>query len=266
MKIAVILGNVSLETNPDFIRLKNGLESAGYSLFPHTAEYALPDGTDMVLGAGGDGTYLRAARLAARAGVPVLGVNFGRLGFLSENTVDTTLEAFAKGDLKTKERVLLRAKAGEGEYIALNEVVARRTGPAMLGVRVSVNGRELPVYWGDGLMVATSAGSTGYNLSVGGPIVLPSSKVFIIAPIAPHNLNVRPLVVPNDCRIEMEFVSRDENVSISVDNQNFMLDRKEKVEVSMAQFSLKRLCLGDSSFIQALSDKLFWGEDRRNER
>lgn len=266
MKIAVILGNVSLETNPDFIRLCNGLASAGHQTVMQTSDSILPPGVDLVLGAGGDGTYLRAARLAARAGIPVLGVNFGRLGFLSENTVDTTLDALAKGDWTVKERVMLRASAGVGEYIALNEVVARRTGPAMLGVKVSVNGRELPVYWGDGLMVATSAGSTGYNLSVGGPIVLPSSKVFIIAPIAPHNLNVRPLVVPNDCRIELEFISRDQNVSISADNQFFMLDRDSRLEISMAQFSLKRLCLGDSSFIQALSDKLFWGEDKRNER
>lgn len=267
MKVVAILGKRTFGTDSEFIRLADGIRSAGHELTVLGDDDVLPADAGMILSVGGDGTYLGASKIAALNGVPILGVNFGRLGFLSENTVDTTLQAFREGKFVQKTRVMLNAVASTGEeYIALNEIVARRTGPAMLGVRLTVNGRELPTYWGDGLIIATSAGSTAYNMSAGGPIVLPSSKVFIITPIAPHNLNMRPLVIPNDSRISMEFLSRDQMVDLSADNQSVLVPCNTTVAVSMAQFSLKRMCLGDSSFIQALSDKLFWGEDKRNER
>lgn len=266
MKIVAILGDPAFVSNADYIRLVQGIQSCGHSLCVLQKEEEFPQDADVVLGVGGDGTFLGAARLAAKHDIPVMGVNFGRLGFLSENTVDMTIDAFRNSSFKLKERAMLSADVAGEEFVAVNEIVAHRTGPAMLGVRITIGERTLPTYWGDGLIIATASGSTAYNLSVGGPIVLPSSKVFLIAPIAPHNLNVRPLVIPDNSRITMEFVSRDAKISFSADNQSMLLDRDAKVNVSMAQFSLKRLCLEDSSFIKALSDKLYWGEDKRNEK
>ena len=149
---------------------------------------------------------------------------------------------------------------------ALNEFTVHRSGAAMLGVQVSVDGVRLPTYWADGLIVSTSSGSTAYSLSSGGPIVLPESKVLIITPIAPHNLNVRPLVVPDSSEISLKMHSRDGRFELSVDNRTVEVSEGTEVTVGMAQFSLKRVRLGRSNFINALTDKLFWGEDVRNIR
>lgn len=266
MEIAVFLGKEEYASTPDFTELSQGLRQAGCNLQLISGDDALPSACDLVLSVGGDGTYLRAARLCSRNGLPLMGVNFGRLGFLSEFSVEAAVSAIKTGSFRQKETPLLQAFTGDKTLLAMNEVVVHRAGPAMLGVRVEVDGKLLPTYWGDGLVIASAAGSTAYNMSVGGPIVLPSSKVFVIAPVAPHNLNVRPLVVPSDCRICMSFDSREDVVGLSADNQQLSVSADRKIEVSMAQFSLKRLCPVESSFIQALKDKLFWGEDKRNER
>lgn len=266
MKVVAVLGYKSDENTAEYRRLREGIENCGHVFRLLDDPSALPPDSGLILSLGGDGTFLRVARYAALAGIPVLGVNFGTLGFLSENTVDATIKAFETGHYTVKERSLLRAGTPGGEFFALNEIAVRRTGPAMLGVKAVVDGRELPTYWGDGLIVATAAGSTAYNLSVGGPIVFPSSKVLIISPIAPHNLNVRPLVIPSDRNIRLSFVSRDEGLCFSADNQSVTLDKDSEIEISLAQFSLKRVCLEDTSFVKALCDKLSWGEDKRNER
>ena len=140
-----------------------------------------------------------------------------------------------------------------------------RSGAATLGVTVSVDGNSLPVYWSDGLLVATSSGSTAYSLSVGGPIVLPDSKVLIISPIAPHNLNVRPLVVPDSSVIEIGFVSRDSRVLFTADNRTAEIQAIARIRISRADFPLNRIKLDGSNFINALTGKLFWGEDIRND-
>ncbi len=266
MKVVVILGYRKDENTADFQRLRDGIIACGHSFELLADGQEVPADMSMLLCVGGDGTFLRGARIASRAGVPILGVNFGRLGFLSENSVDATIHAFQTGTFREKERSMLVANTPEGGFVALNEISVRRSGPAMLGVNVNVDGRSLPTYWGDGLVVSTSAGSTAYNLSVGGPIVFPSAHVNIIAPIAPHNLNVRPLVVPSEMPVTLSFVSRDENVCFSADNQSMVLKKDSVVTISLAQFSLRRLCLEDSSFVKALCDKLCWGEDIRNER
>jgi NAD+ kinase len=134
----------------------------------------------------------------------------------------------------------------------------------MLSVDVCVDGVMLPTYWGDGLVVSTSSGSTAYSLSVGGPIVLPESKVLIIAPIAPHNLNMRPLVVPDTSVITLKVHSRDGHFEFSADNRTAEIAESTVIKIQMAQFSLKRVRLNKSNFIQALTEKLYWGEDVRN--
>jgi NAD+ kinase len=147
---------------------------------------------------------------------------------------------------------------------SLNEVAIHRKGASMLGIRVSVNGETLPTYWADGLIVSTSSGSTAYSLSAGGPICLPDTKVLVITPIAPHNLNVRPLVVPETSKVDIAFESREGVAVMTTDNQTVEIVQDWTIHVEMAQFSLKRIRLAESGFVRALTSRLFWGEDMRN--
>ena len=147
---------------------------------------------------------------------------------------------------------------------ALNEISVSRVSPSMLGVDVEVDGAQLPTYWADGLLVATSSGSTAYSLSVGGPICLPETKVFIVAPISPHNLNVRPLIVPEGSRICISLRSRDDRAVLSMDNRNYTVPAGTRIEVGAAPMRLRLLRLGQSNFINALRTRLLWGEDVRN--
>ena len=134
----------------------------------------------------------------------------------------------------------------------------------MLGVDVRVDGAALPTYWADGLLVATSSGSTAYALSVGGPICMPETRLFIVAPIAPHNLNVRPLIVPESSRLQISIRSRDERAVLTLDNRNYTVPAGTQIEVCAAPKRLLRMHLGQSNFIGALRSRLLWGEDVRN--
>lgn len=272
MKIAVFIKNCAIESVPRLVRLRRDLVSAGSTLYDLRNKEDLQEGTDLLLSVGGDGTFLSAAKRVAPMGIPILGVNFGRLGFLSENAPEDIVAPLMKGEYTIEQRTMLKLDVDGAEPgpafspYALNEVTIHRIGSAMLGVRVSVNDQPLPTYWADGLLVATSSGSTAYSLSVGGPICTPDARVLIIAPIAPHNLNVRPLVVPNTARIGMELISRDTSVTLSVDNRNEIVPDSIRLSISMAQFSLKRVRLNKSNFVKALTSRLFWGEDARNGR
>ena len=199
-----------------------------------------------------------------------MGVNLGRMGFLSENRPEDVADALLAGEYTVEDRAILHAGVVTGSQAvdswpyALNEMSVRRCGPAMLGVDVLLDGVQLPTYWADGLVISTSSGSTAYSLSVGGPIVLPESKVLIISPIAPHNLNIRPLVVPDSSEIVLRMHSRDGLYEFSADNRSVDVHENVEVQISVAQFSLKRVRLNRSNFINALTEKLFWGEDVRN--
>lgn len=265
MNIAVFSGRPDFIANEEYSKLESALRAAGHNLVYVRRGAKFPSGVELLLSVGGDGTFLSASDMAAPLGIPVLGVNLGRLGFLSENTPEAVRKAIAATDaLPVEDRALLSAKVNGRKYVALNDVVVARDGNSMLGVKVEIDGKALPTYWADGLVVSTPSGSTAYSLSAGGPIVLPSSKVFIIAPIAPHNLNVRPLIVPQESRITMKFESREPLVGFSADNAFTRVPSDCSLEVGLAQFSLKRVCLDKTNFIKALSEKLFWGEDKRN--
>ena len=236
-------------------------------------ETALND-ADILLSVGGDGTFLAASAIAAPCGVPVVGVNLGRLGFLSENRPENVAKALLDGDYVLEDATVLTAVSDEEGLFdeaglwpfAFNEFTVHRTSSAILGVDVSVNGTPLPTYWADGLILSTSAGSTAYSLSVGGPIVMPGAKALIITPIASHNLNIRPLIVPDDAVVSFKVHSRDGKAIFTADNRSVEIPDGASVTMSMAQFSLKRVRLNSSNFINALTEKLFWGEDIRNNR
>lgn len=272
MKVAIYIGAGHLRSDERLLGLIADLNKDGYITYEVSIEEQLQEETDLLLSVGGDGTFLASAMLASGKGIPVAGVNMGRMGFLSENRLEDILEALQSGKYSIEERTMLKAKVLTGDELiddcpyALNEMTVRRSGAAMLGVDVCVDGVMLPTYWGDGLVISTSSGSTAYSLSVGGPIALPQSKVFIISPIAPHNLNVRPLVVPDSSVITLQMQSRDGRFEFSADSRTTEVSADTRVEVSMAQFSLKRVRLDKSNFIQALTEKLYWGEDVRNLR
>ena len=269
MKLAYYIKKDRLRSDPRVEALLERFRAGGHTLCAVDGPSGLPEGTDVLLGLGGDGTFLSAARIAVPAGVPVLGVNFGRLGFLSESDPDAVVSALDRGDYLVEERALLQLRCEalpeeEGWPFAVNEMSVSRVSPSMLGVDVAVDGAALPTYWADGLLVATSSGSTAYSLSVGGPICLPETQVFIVAPISPHNLNVRPLIVPETASLRISLRSRDGRAMLTMDNRNYTVPADVRIEVCAAPVRLKRLRPGKSNFINALRTRLLWGEDVRN--
>ncbi len=274
MKVAVYLRNRRLEKDARYLGLIGKFVSNGCIVYEIREDHGIESGTDLFVSVGGDGTFLSSAAIVGDSGIPVLGINLGRLGFLSENTPDGVVEEILAGKFTVEERTLLKASFADDSDealkrlcpYALNEITVHRAGPAMLGVDVCIDGSPLPTYWADGLLVATSSGSTAYSLSVGGPIVMPESKVLIVSPIAPHNLNVRPLVVPDGSKISLALRARDEKVFFTIDNRSIEVSTGLKMEISTARFPLRRVRLAGSNFIKALTTKLFWGEDIRNGR
>ncbi len=267
MILAYYLKDQRLELDPRVLGLLAELGAAGFDVYPLRSASEVREGTEMLLSFGGDGTYLSAAALALEASLPVLGVNFGRLGFLSENKPEDVTEALLHKDYSIQRRGLVKAwgwNQADGPQIALNEICVLRQGAAMLGVDVQIDGRPLPTYWADGLLVATSSGSTAYSLSAGGPICLPDARVLIVAPVAPHNLNVRPLVVPDSARISISFRSRDSRVRLNTDNRGGEIPSSARIEVCAMPMALQRVVLGGSNFIEALRARLMWGGDVRN--
>lgn len=227
--------------------------------------------TDIFLSLGGDGTFLESLTFIRERGIPVAGINFGRLGFLTTTDSEPShywIERLINKDYKTERRSLIKISSGSylnGLYpYALNEISVQRQDPSMLAVKIAIDGTELPTYWSDGIVIATPTGSTAYSLSLGGPIMIPASKAVIIAPIAPHNLNIRPLVVSDESVIKVTVNSRRSGAILSLDNRSVIVSSGESFTVSKAEFDLNIISLSSNNFIEALKEKLFWGEDRRN--
>ena len=272
MKIGYFVPQDALRNDPQMTSFLADLESATFEVYEIRTKADIRPETDLVLSMGGDGTFLSAAHAVADIGLPILGVNFGRIGFLCENRPAAVKEALLSGDFSIEYRTVLNAtlKGPEARRsigllpYSVNEVSVHRSGSSVLGIHVSIDGEPLPTYWADGLIVATSSGSTAYSLSVGGPICMPDTKVLIIAPVAPHNLNVRPIVVPETAKIDISFESRDGVATMATDNRTVEIHPGWEIHVEMAQFSLKRIRLAQSGFVKALTSRLFWGEDIRN--
>jgi len=272
MKIGYFILREELKSDARMLSLLRDLEQATFEVYEISNKNDVQPNTDLVLSMGGDGTFLSAAHVVADIGLPILGVNFGRIGFLCENRPEDVKRALLEGDFRIEYRTVLNAtlkgpdarkSIGMLPY-SVNEVALHRSGSAVLGIHVSIDGEPLPTYWADGLIVATSSGSTAYSLSVGGPICMPDTKVLVVAPIAPHNLNVRPIVLPETAKVDISFESRDGRATMSTDNRVVEIQPDWSIHVEMAQFSLKRIRLAQSGFVKALTSRLFWGEDMRN--
>ena len=269
MKIAVYIKKVALRSDGRIEKLLSELSGAGVGLYRIEGMGEVQDDTCMALSFGGDGTFLSCAHRVAEAGVPILGVNLGRLGFLSECRLEDVKDAVLGGRYSVEERRMLEVGCpgmdipGFWPY-ALNEAGLYRMNAGMIGVDVSLNGAQLPTYWADGLLVATSSGSTAYNLSAGGPICLPDADVELITPVAPHNLNLRPLVVPAASELLLRAKSRAGRVTLALDNRSYAIPADAVVTIREAPFRLRKVITGKSNFIEALRSRFFWGQDVRN--
>ncbi|MFD1616502.1 NAD kinase [Gelatiniphilus marinus] len=235
---------------------------------------ALDASFDLLISIGGDGTILRAIAFVQDLGIPVIGINTGRLGFLSTIQVDdieNAIQNIVDGKYSISERNLLAVETlPENSKIAslnfaLNEVaVSRKNTTSMITVDTHLNGEYLTTYWSDGLIVSTPTGSTGYSLSCGGPVIAPGTNSFVLTPIAPHNLSARPLVIPNNTEIQLKVKGREEQHLVSLDSRIATLNNGTLIKIKKAPFKIKMINLLNESFLDTLRKKLLWGEDNRN--
>ncbi|MDX5405305.1 MAG: NAD kinase [Bacteroidota bacterium] len=227
---------------------------------------------DFVLTLGGDGTILDAATWVRDSQIPILGINTGRLGFLAnvaKDKIPQAIDALNKGNFAIKERTMLQLHSDDGVQLdpnfALNELtVSRKATTSMITIKVFINGEFLNAYWADGLIIATPTGSTGYSLSCGGPIIMPGSENFVITPIAPHNLNVRPFVIPNNYSITLRIETREKEYLTSLDSRIHTFPGTTTLTVQRAPYKLRLVETDIQDFPTTLRNKLLWGLDRRN--
>jgi NAD+ kinase len=227
---------------------------------------------EFVISLGGDGTLLDTVGLVRDKGIPIMGINFGRLGFLAsigrEQLADA-VKALKKQTYVIDKRTLIHLDASISMFgnvpFALNEFsIHKRDTAPMIKIHTYLNGEFLNTYWADGLIVATPTGSTGYSLSCNGPIVFPDSGSFLITPVAPHNLNVRPILVPDDNIISFEVESRTDQIICALDSRREIVSKNVQLAVKKETFLLNLLRLTENNFLQTLHNKLTWGLDRRN--
>lgn len=232
-----------------------------------------PSDVDLVLALGGDGTFLSSLSFILDRPVPVAGINFGHLGFLASIEVSADLDKITDdilaGRYSVQEREVLKVESaapadGFVPY-ALNEISFQRAqGSGILSIDVSIDGKPLPTYWADGILLATPTGSTAWSLSLGGPVVTPGSKVITVTPIASHNLSVRPLVIPMSSVVDVTVISEKGSIVMAADNRQVSWPGICRARVSAAPFTMKYISLSDNNFINALQTKFHWGEDLRN--
>ena len=253
----------------EFLRKEAGLRPEVKGLFKNHDD--LPGGIDFLFSLGGDGTFLDTVKLVRDSGIPVLGVNTGRLGFLSyisQENMTESLESVFSGHFDIEERMLLKVAVPGVDMddldVALNDVRIYKNSGSLITIHVKVNDEFLSAYWADGLLLSTPTGSTAYNLSVGGPIVVPESNTFVLSPIAPHNLTVRPLVLPDTAVLQMSVDTREGQFQLAIDSRTIDLDVDAMVMIRKADYALKMVRIENISFYSTLRNKLMWGADKRN--
>lgn len=229
-------------------------------------------GIDLAFSIGGDGTFLKTVSYIRDSQVPILGINTGRLGFLANINADhleTAMELVRLKKFDFQKRSLLRVETERNlfgtENVALNELtVHKKDTSSMVTVHASLDGKYLNSYWADGLIVATPTGSTAYSLSCGGPIITPGCQVHILTPIAPHNLNVRPVVVPDWMQITLSVEGREKDFLVNLDGYSQNIRQGEEVLIKKAEFMINVIKFEDNNFLDTIRNKMHWGADRRN--
>jgi NAD+ kinase len=227
---------------------------------------------DVLLSLGGDGTLLDTLSLVKDSQIPIIGINFGRLGFLAsinKNDIDTAISALVNGNYSLDKRSILNLESQNNLFVdenfAMNDItIHRRDNSAMMIIHAYMNGEFVNSYWADGLIIATPTGSTAYSLSCGGPIILPNAQNFVITPIAPHNLNVRPIIVPDSVELSFEIEARSTKFLLSCDSRTETVDRSVKITINKANFNVNLVRLNNESYLTTLRNKLLWGIDTRN--
>lgn len=237
-----------------------------------TGYYDIPDNIDAIICIGGDGTFLEAVSVVREKNIPLIGVHTGRLGFLANITVDElpqALEMITKNEFEIEERSLLRLTSGSFTFpdfsCALNEfTVYKHDSSSMISISTYINNKFLNTYWADGLIISTPTGSTAYSMSMGGPVISPDTCNFIITPIAPHSLTVRPIVVSDDAEIKLKVESRSGNCMVSLDHRSCNAESGIELFLNKAPFTIRTIRLKNQNFFNTLRQKLMWGVDKRN--
>ena len=259
--------NIDFDIDGDsFDLLLNGLNSkTNFNRIKKlTKEY------DYVVSIGGDGTILRSADEIGKLSIPIIGLNKGRLGFLANSPIevfDSLIDKIQASKFKISERSIIQVEFEGNIKSALNEIsVSRKNTTSLITIDTKLDNQYLNTYWADGLIISTPTGSTGYSLSCGGPIIMPDSKNFVLTPIAPHNLNARPLVISDEKKIEISINGRENEYFVSADSKIFSVSIDSKLNISKAPHVLKMIEFEDDSYINTLREKLMWGKDRRTEQ
>lgn len=266
--------NVEMVIEAEFLRMlyEKKLVQKEYKTFHSHQE--LNSTFDMMISIGGDGTILRAATLVRNCGVPILGINAGRLGFLAmvqKEEIAIFLQLVLDKKYTISERSLIslssfpKIETTEDIAFAMNEIsVSRKDTASMITIETYLNNEFLNSYWADGLIIATPTGSTGYSMSCGGPILTPGVESLVITPIAPHNLNARPLVIPDKTEIRLKITGREENYLLSLDSRSATVRNETVLTIKKTDFNINMIEISGETFLKTLRKKLLWGEDKRN--
>lgn len=266
--------NVNVFIEENFYKLIVENQNIESTKFQFSTFKELDSSFDLFFSIGGDGTILKSITYIKDLNIPLAGINTGRLGFLAsiqKEEISSSVQKILEGNYNISERSLLSIDVSPKNKdihtlnFALNEIsVIRKNTTSMIKVDTYLNNEFLTSYWSDGLIVSTPTGSTGYSLSCGGPILEPSSSSFILTPIAPHNLNARPIVVPDSTEIKLKVSGREDNYLVSLDSRIAGFDNESVIMIKKSPFTIKMIQLQEESFIKTLRKKLLWGEDKRN--
>ncbi|HNE49486.1 MAG TPA: NAD kinase [Chitinophagales bacterium] len=263
--------NISFQIYQEYYKsLPKQLALKKIDTFKHSAD--VKKNISLLLTLGGDGTLLDTLQLVRDSEIPVAGINMGRLGFLADihkQEIEKLVESIAQNTYTIEDRTLITVETNKHVFGAvnygLNEFTIHKTdSSSMIVVHVYLNGEFLNSFWADGLIVATPTGSTAYSLSCGGPIVFPASGTFVLTPVAPHNLNARPIIIDDTTVLSFEVECRSNNFLCSIDSRSVNMDNTIQLAVRKANFTFKLLRLPESSYLNTLREKLNWGEDSRN--
>ena len=290
MKIAIICPFNNTLSIDYSIKVINFLKSKGIKLYLHKdlmkstlirnigKEFSefdeLNENVDFLISIGGDGSMLKAVTIVKDTNIPIIGINTGRLGFLTslgKESIELGLNHLLKSEFKISKRCLLEVYSNKleknffGFNYALNEVsVSRKNTASLISISAELNGIPLATYWADGLIIATPTGSTGYSLSSGGPVMTPESSSLVLTPIAAHNINIRPLIVNDNTIIKLSVTGRGYKHLISLDSRILTVPLKTDIFIKKADFSISKIEINKNFFINTLREKLFWGLDKRN--